>query len=59
MKKILMYCYKGDSWESTPIRDRAIVDVGRMTAEQVARIADFQQEMLGRQIHIKRGVKNE
>ena len=52
--EILMYCYRGDSWESTPIRDRAIVDIGRMTAEQVARIADIQQEMLGRQIYIKR-----
>ena len=53
-KKILMYCYKGESWESSPLSDKAIVDIGRMTARMVAKVADVQQEFLGRTIHIKR-----
>jgi len=52
--KVLMYCYRGESWETTPIRDKAIADVGRMTQRMVAKIADIQQELLGRKIHIKR-----
>ena len=52
--KVLMYCYKGDSWETARIRDRAICDIGRMTQRMVAKIADIQQEELGRKIHIKR-----
>ena len=59
MEKIMMYCYAGESWDSTPIRDRAIQDVTTWSPEKVAILADIQQEMLGRQIHIKRGVKNE
>jgi len=54
MEKVLMYCYKGESWDSSPIRDKAIVDIGRMTARMVAKIADVQQEFLGRCVHIKR-----
>jgi len=54
MEKILMYCYKGESFDSTPIKDKAIADVGRMTQRQVAKLADIQQEMFGRTIHIKR-----
>lgn len=54
MEKILMYCYKGESFDSTPIKDKAIADVGRMTQRQVAKLADLQQEMFGRTIHIKR-----
>jgi len=54
MEKVLMYCYKGDSWESSPIRDRAIQDVSSWTAQKVAVLADIQQEMLGRSVHIKR-----
>jgi len=54
MEKILMYCYKGESWDTAPIREKAIVDIGRMTARMVAKIADVQQEFLGRTIHIKR-----
>ena len=57
MEKVLMYCYKGDSWESSPIRDRAIIDIGRMDARMVASVADLQQEFLGRTIHIKRIVE--
>ena len=49
-----MYCYSGPSWEETPVRERAIVDIGRMTQRMVAKIADVQQEILGRKIHIKR-----
>ena len=52
--KVLMYCYKGESFDSTPIKDKAIADVGRMTQRQVAKLADIQQEMFGRTIHIKR-----
>uniref|UniRef100_A0A6M3LH37 Uncharacterized protein n=1 Tax=viral metagenome TaxID=1070528 RepID=A0A6M3LH37_9ZZZZ len=52
--KTLMYCYRGETWETTPIRDKAIADVGRMTQRQVAKLADIQQEMFGRTIHIKR-----
>ena len=54
MEKILMYCYTGESWETTPVREKAIVDIGRMTQRMVAKIADVQQEILGRKIHIKR-----
>jgi len=53
MEKILMYCYSGETWDSTPIGDKAICDIGGMTAEMVAMIADIQQD-LGRRIHIKR-----
>jgi len=54
MEKIMMYCYTGESWDSTPIRDRAIQDVTAWTYDQVERLADIQQEMFGRNIHIKR-----
>ena len=52
--KVLMYCYRGESWESARLRDKAIADVGRMTQRQVAKLADIQQKMFGRTIHIKR-----
>jgi len=54
MEKVLMFCYSGETWDSTPIKDKAIVDIGRMTARMVAKIADIQQEFLGRKVHIKR-----
>ena len=54
MEKVLMYCYSGPTWEETPIRGKAIVDIGRMTQRMVAKIADVQQEFMGRSIHIKR-----
>ena len=57
MEKVLMYCYKGESWDSTPIGDRAIQDVSSWTARAVANLADIQQEMFGRNIHIKRKEK--
>jgi len=57
MEKILMYCYKGESFDKSPLKDKAIVDVGRMTQEMAAKVADIQQEMLGRRIHIKRITK--
>jgi len=54
MEKILMYCYAGDSWESSPVKERAIQDVTTWAARQVAELADIQQELYGRSIHIKR-----
>ena len=59
MEKILMYCYKGESWDSTPIKDKAICDIGRMTHRMVAKIADIQQELLGRKVYIKRVTESE
>ena len=53
MEKIQMLCYSGETWDSTPLGEKAICDIGGMTAEVVAAIADLQQEM-GRKIHIKR-----
>jgi len=53
MEKILMYCYTGPTWDSSPLGDKAIVDIGHMDASMVAAIADIQQD-LGRRIHIKR-----
>ena len=54
MEKILMYCYKGESWEDTPIRDRGIYDVSQKTANQVAELAELQWDFQGRNVRIKR-----
>jgi len=59
MEKILMYCYSGETWDSTPIKDKAICDIGRMTHRMVAKIADIQQELLGRKVYIKRVTESE
>ena len=54
MEKIMMYCYSGPSWAETPIRGKAVVDVTNMSAEMAAHVADLQQELMGRRVHVKR-----
>ena len=58
MEKIQMLCYSGESWDSTPIKERGIYDIAeKMKTKkgqmQIAALIDLQQE-LGRKIHIKR-----
>ena len=54
MDKIQMLCYAGESWESTPIGQKGIYDITDKSAEEVAHLADLQQELMGRSVHIKR-----
>jgi hypothetical protein len=53
-EKLIMYCYSGKNWESTPLKDRGVYDITNWTAEETAEVADLQQEFMGRKIHIKR-----
>ena len=57
MDKIQMLCYSGESWETTPISQKGIYDITEKTAEEVARLADLQQELMNRKVHIKRIVE--
>jgi len=54
MEKIQMLCYSGESWETTPIGQKGIYDISEKSAEEVAGLADLQQELMVRSIHIKR-----
>ena len=54
MERIIMYCYTGSDWDSTPIRDRGLYDITEMTADKAATLADLQTEFMHRNIHVKR-----
>ena len=54
MERVLMYCYTGKNWESTPISGRGIYDVTNKTADQAALLADLQRDHMGRNVHEKR-----